>query len=122
MLAQQSNKSHLSTTWNKDGVFAFCYKCRFSVNIESFDPETQDVPMEVLRLRETNWFEKFKIYRPIITDVLKTTYKELAEVWDITEKTIQKALDSKRLLIDERGNWYINSNCSSRLFCSTRIT
>lgn len=77
------------------------------VNLDAFNRETADP--EYCE-EEIDWFGLFKKYQPIMMRALNTTLSELANVWGITESDIQYALKSERILVDDKGDWYINSN------------
>lgn len=94
--------------------YVTCVKCKYLKSIDGFEPVTKEIPSWYMTRRgaprEINWFDKFTIYYPLGITAFRTTMEELAWVWDIPVETIQKALDSKRLLQDEINNyWYINS-------------
>lgn len=109
MLAQQNNTSYLHTMINEGETYAFCRKCRTMQGIELFEPATHDIPPDKIPHNEINWFDKFTIYQPLFMKLLKTTHTELAAKWNVSTKSIERALESQRLLIDMNGDWYINS-------------
>lgn len=109
MTPEQNNRSYLHTFLDKGEIYALCRKCYTHQGIELFEPDTNDIPSWYIESRETKWFEKFKIYQPICVKLLKTTHDELANIWNVNIRTIEKALNKGRLIIDSRGEWYINS-------------
>jgi hypothetical protein len=111
MRSQQKNISYLWSVIDENGMqWGCCHKCRKLVGMRAFDPVTSEIPSSYFSNRETNWFEKFLTYRPVTTFQLKTTNEELAEVWGVSVKTIERALEKQRLLIDSFGNIFINSH------------
>lgn len=99
MLSMQDNYDYLKSYVASDGNrYAECATCRRQAEVKSFDVETQDVPGWYLQQPGTNWFDKLKVYNPMRITLLKTTLEELATIWGITVPTIQRALDTGRLV------------------------
>jgi hypothetical protein len=85
------------------------------VNIESFEPDAESTGVNE---NSIDWFSKFKIYQPVMLKLLNTSYSELSSVWNVSIDDIRIAVDSQRLVFDERGDMYINSKaCEPQSIC-----
>src|SRR5688572_27965377 len=109
MLSTQRNTTFRRITTDEHGTqYSTCVQCGKCKHIEAFDPITNNIPAEYIRSRSTNWFEKFTTYQPLQMSFLKTTLEELAGIWKVSVKTIEKAIESGRL-VRTPSRIYINS-------------